>query len=63
MSPSSNVKLDSLAVFAAAVMYSILEGKLDEIASFLFPPASIGGGGWPVRSQWRLILRLTSAWH
>jgi len=45
MSPSSNVKLDSLAVFAAAVMYSILEGKLDEIASFLFPPASIGGRG------------------
>lgn len=44
MSPRTNVKLDSLAVFAATVMYSILEGKLDEIA-FLFPGASRAGGG------------------
>jgi hypothetical protein len=37
------VKLDSLDVFAATVTYSILEGKLDEIASF---PSSVNLAGW-----------------
>jgi hypothetical protein len=42
MSPRSNVKIDSLAVFAATVMDSILEGKLGEIAFFT---RSVNGGG------------------
>jgi hypothetical protein len=37
------VKLDSLDIFAATVTYSILEGKLDEIASF---PSSVNLAGW-----------------
>jgi len=47
MSPRSNVKLDSLAVLAATVTYSILEGKLDEIAFFSQQRQGLGGMiGW-----------------
>jgi hypothetical protein len=47
MSPRSNVKLDSLAVLAATVTYSILEGKLDEIAFFSQQRQWLGGMiGW-----------------
>jgi hypothetical protein len=47
MSPRSNVKLDSLAAFAAIVPYSILEGKLGEIDCFFSQQRQWRGvAGW-----------------